>query len=80
MFVFGFVGDSLAATTTGPLLGAIQRLEMLTPGKQREHSTGKVAARESGHYIPYLRYKFGFKVPEPCTVWSPSLVWAVDFD
>lgn len=36
MFVFRFVGDSLAATTTEPLLGAVQPLEMLSPGKTEE--------------------------------------------
>lgn len=50
----GFSGDSLEATTTDPLLWAIQTLEMLTPGKQREQSTEEVVAGESGHYTPLL--------------------------
>ena len=51
MFVFGFVGESLAATTTEPLLGAVQRLEMLTPGKTEEAvQQGSGGRGESGHY------------------------------
>lgn len=42
MFVFGFAGDSIAATTAGLLLRAIQTLETLTPGK----------GKESHHYAP----------------------------
>lgn len=41
MFVFGFAGDSIAATTTGLLLRPIQTLETLTPGKGKERGRGK---------------------------------------
>lgn len=62
MFVFGFVGDSLAATTTDLLLGAVQTLETLTPGKQKEQSIEELVAGESSHYTHFL--DISFSVPE----------------
>ncbi len=62
MFVFGFVVDLLAATKTDLLLGAVQALEMLTPGKQEKQSTEEVMAAESGHYTPPFGREFVFVV------------------
>lgn len=81
MFVFGFVGDSLVVTTTEPLLGAIQRLEMLTPRKQKEQSTADIVAEESSHNTHLSdAVWFGLAVLKPCKVTSPSLSPSIVFD
>lgn len=47
MFVFGFVGDSLAATTTGAIVGGSFRdWKWLTPGPEWQHSQEEPAAGE----------------------------------
>lgn len=77
MFVFGFVGDSLAATTTDPLLWAIQTLKMLTPGKQKEQCTEEVVAGKSGSYSRLFDI-FGYIVPELRLHHCPQLLPVID--
>ena len=54
MFVFGFVGNSLAATSTDLLLGQFRHWKCLTPGEQKGQSIDEVVAGESGLYNSVL--------------------------
>lgn len=76
MFVFGFVGDSLAATTTDPLLWAIQTLEMLTTGKQKGTVRWGSGGRESGHYTHILDISLVMSSPSDisCVGYCPSVI------
>lgn len=66
MFVFGFAGNSLAATTTDLLLRAIQTLEMLTPGKRKERIRGK------WHYTPLLDTSLLSQFPTDISITDPT--------
>lgn len=73
MFVFGFVGDSLAATTTDLLLRWIQPLEMLTPGKQEERWRGNERVTgESAHYSQLLEISLVLQSPSDSSITVPS--------
>ena len=80
MFVFGFVGDSLVATTTEPLSRAIQRLEILTQRKQKEWFAEEAIAEVEWPLFSSFRCRFGLEVPESCEETSPSLSPRIVFD
>lgn len=77
MFVFGFVGDSLVATTTEPLLGGWRGSGNSDALNRKEHLAEEVAAGESGYYTHLSDVGLSLSDSESCKVTSPSLSPAI---